>query len=47
MPKYIIACNSFVKASKVAAFEEMHLSEWQWLPLTTIHGDVSIYELRN
>jgi hypothetical protein len=47
MIKYIIQCNSFRKAAEVAAFEEMHLSQWEWLPLRTIHDDVSIYELRN
>ena len=45
--KYVIRCNSFDLASRVAAERNFHLSEWQWLPYYTIHDTIEVYALES
>jgi hypothetical protein len=43
--KYVIRCNSFDLASRVAAEKDLRLADWVWLPHETIHDTIEVYSL--
>lgn len=43
MSNYLIASNSFVGAAQKAAEMNLHITDWEWHPMRTVHSGVLIF----